>query len=295
MDRKIDLMIIGAQKAATTSMLRYLGEHPQCISHPQQEFSFYTDDDEFNEGWETALKKYYLHKSYHKETKIIAKNASLFTYEKGLQRLKEHSPNCEIIIILRNPVERCYSSYLMEKNYGSVKFEFSEIPNLLKKHEENDESWGFNFFINYGLYAQYLKNIYTYFPKEQVKILLFRDFNNNPVEECQNIFRKLGINSTFRPKVEIKHNITQKTRSQIYARLVRRFLRNGNPIKKIIKKIMPGEKAYKYGELLRDLNKTNNKNESMNDEVKLFLIEYYKPHNIELENIIGKDLSDWNI
>ena len=31
----IDLFIIGAQKAGTTSLKNYLAEHPEIVSHPQ--------------------------------------------------------------------------------------------------------------------------------------------------------------------------------------------------------------------------------------------------------------------
>ncbi|MBA3970765.1 MAG: sulfotransferase domain-containing protein [Bacteroidetes bacterium] len=293
MNKKIDVMIVGAQKAGTTSLLRYLGEHPECISHPQKEFAYFTDTNEYQQGIEVALKKYYSH-SPTGNKKIIAKNASLYTSDLGLRRLIENNPACKIILLLRNPVERTYSSYLMEKNYGSAKFDFSELPELIKKHQDTDESWGFNFFINYGLYAQHLKNIYSFFPKEQVTVILYRDLKKDALKECQNIFRKAHVNADFKPNVELKHNVTKKTRSEIYARLVHRFLHNENPIKKAIKRIIPGHKAYKYGELLREVNKTDEKHQVIDSEVKHFLIDYYKPHNDELEKLIDKDLSDWN-
>ncbi len=287
-------MIVGAQKAATTSLLRYLGEHPQCISHPQKEFSYFTDAREFSEGWTTTLRKYFSHKPLFEGIKIVAKNASLYTNQKGLTKLKENNPKCEIILLLRNPVERTYSSYLMEKNYGTVKFEFCELPDLIKKHENEDESWGFNFFINYGLYSEHLKNIYNYFPKEQVTIILYRDLKKDALKECQNIFNKIGIDPEFEPEVNVKHNVTRKTRSLIYARVIRRFLQNDNPIKKVIKQFIPGHKAYKYGDLLRDVNKTEEKHEGIGPEVRKFLVDFYRPYNEELQAMIGKDLSDWN-
>lgn len=286
-------MIVGAQKAGTTSLLRYLGEHPECISHPQKEFAYFTDQTEYNQGLDTAFKKYYSHLP-DKPNKIIAKNASLYTNDVGLKRLKENNSKCQIVILLRNPVERTYSSFLMEKNYGSVKFGFSELPELVKKHQDKDESWGFSFFISYGLYALHLKKIYSYFPKEQVTVILYRDLKKDALKECKNIFMKIGVDQDFVPNVEQKHNVTKKNRSQFYARLVHHFLHNGNPIKKAIKKLIPGHKAYKYGELLRDVNKTDKKHQVIDGEVKQFLIDFYKPHNDELEKLIDKDLSDWN-
>ncbi len=295
MSRAIDVMIVGAQKAGTTSLLCYLGEHPNCISHPQKEFSYFTDKTEYAEGLIQAFKKYYAHQPHTASTKIIAKNAGLFTDMNGLTRLKKNSPNCELVFILRNPVERTYSSYLMEKNFGTVKFEFEDLPELIKKHQNNNENtWDFDFFIEYSLYSHHLKNIYSLFPKENVNIVLYEDLQNDAVEVCKKIFHKLNIDESFKPNVEVKHNVTHKTRSNFYARAIKHLLRNHNPVKKFIKRFVPGHKVYKYGELLRDVNKTEKKHSPVNEEVKRFLVNYYKPFNEELGKMIGRDLSSWN-
>jgi hypothetical protein len=293
MNRKIDVMIVGAQKAGTTSLLRYFGEHPECISHPQKEFSYFTDVREFNEGWETAFKKYYAHAIIGGKKKLIAKNASLCTNAEGLKRLREHNPACKLFIILRNPVERTYSSYLMEKNFGSVNFEFTDLPDLIGKHQ-HDKSWDYKFFIDFSLYAHHIKTMYTFFPKEQVHILLYDELQQNPAELCKHAFQKTGVNDAFVPQVKIRHNVTQKTRSSVYARVMAKFLHNENPLKKAIKKFLPGHKVYKYGELLREINKTDKKHEGIPEETKKFLVDFYRPYNAELEELIGKDLSKWN-
>ena len=43
-----------------------------------------------------------------------------------------------------------------------------------------------------------------------------------------------------------------------------------------------------------DKNKTEKKHSPIDEDVKLFLINYYKPYNAELSEMIGKDLSAWN-
>lgn len=294
MGKKIDVMIIGAQKAGTTSLLRYLGEHPNCVSHQQKEFSYFTDPLEYKEGIKFSFSKFFPQFNNNKNLKIICKNASLYADEKALLRLKKNNPQCKLILILRNPVERTYSSYLMEKNYGSVNFEFSELPQLITKHKDNDESWGFNFFLNYGLYANYLKIIYNHFPKEQVHILLYRDIKNDALKACKDIFRFIGVPENFAPNVSIKHNVTKKTRSSSYASLTKRLLQNESSLKKILKFFIPAHKTYVYGELLRNVNITEERYEPMNKEVRNYLVEFFRPYNKELEKMIGRDLSDWN-
>ncbi|HVA97418.1 MAG TPA: sulfotransferase [Bacteroidia bacterium] len=294
MERKIDVMIVGAQKSGTSSLLRYLGEHPACLSHLQKEFSCFFDDKEYEQGFEKALKKFFSHESYTEKTKLICKNANLYAKEEALKRLKEHNPKCEIIFIMRHPTDRTYSSFLMEKNAGSAKFEFSELPELFKKHQEDEINWGFQYFIEYSLYAKYLNKIYEYFPKEQVTLLLYEDLRKDAKSVCKKIFQKIKVDETFIPEVSVVHNLTKKTRSSYYARVLRRLLSNQNPLKKGIKKIISGHAAYHYGEALRKINKVDKKHNSMDENVRAFLVELYKPYNEELAKMIGRDLTFWN-
>lgn len=286
-------MIVGAQKAGTTSLLRYLGEHPECISHPQKEWGYFTDDQEFAEGLQKSFNKYF-NELQGDRKKIIGKNASLLTHRVGLERLKKINPKCEIVLILRNPVERTYSSYLMEKNYSAVKFKFEDLPELIRKHKENEEDWGFNFFIDFSLYAHHLKELYTIFPKEQVTIILYSDFKKDSARECQNIFKKIGVDPTFVPNVKVKHNETKQTRSLTYSMMVMRLLKNNSPMKRFMKIFIPEKSTYKYGEMLRNINKVDKKHDDIPQQTKQYLIDFFKPHNKELEEMIGKDLSDWN-
>ena len=291
---KIDIMIVGAQKAGTTSLLRYLGEHPECVAHPQKEFAYFLEPNNYENDFNVAFSKYFANIENVSNKKIVAKSAGLYSNENAIKKLYEHNPNCKLILILRNPVERAYSSFLMEKNYGSAKFEFSELPELIKHHQNSDESWGFSFFINYGLYADYLKLIFSFFPKEQVKIFLYRDLKQNPLSFCKQLFQEIDVDSSFVPHVEIKHNVTLKTRSTVVARAIKYMLKKDGLVRKTITQLIPVNKIYKYGELLREANKTNEKYSTMDAKVRQFLIDFYKPYNLELEKTIGQDLSDWN-
>lgn len=294
MGRKIDVMIVGAQKAGTTSLLRYLGEHPECVSHPQKEFAYFIDTSEYHNSYKNAFQKYFGSKDIDQNQKIIAKSAGLYADEAAVKRLHEHNPNCKIVLILRNPIERAYSSYLMEKNYGTAKFEFNDLPELIRKHKQDDESWGFSFFIDYGLYANYIKMIYKYFPENQVSVFLYRNFRKDPLSVCKTVFNKIGVDDTFIPNVEVKHNVTLKNRSTTFARATKHILRKDSIVRKALMLFIPNHKAYKYGEFLREMNKTKDYYEGMNAEIRNFLIEFYKPHNRELEKMLGQDLSDWD-
>ena len=71
MDYVIDLLIVGAQKAGTSSLLRYLAQHPQICTHQQPEMNYFVDENDYKKSFSAALSRYF--PCIHNEnTKVIA-------------------------------------------------------------------------------------------------------------------------------------------------------------------------------------------------------------------------------
>jgi len=283
-------MIAGAQKAGTTSLKNYLGQHPQLQAHLQKEFAFFVDNAAYAEGYDAAKRKYY---SVPKAcSQLVAKSAGLYINETALKRLREHNPGCRLVIILRNPVERTYSSYLMEKNYGAINEPFEIIRDII--HQANPEDWRYEFFIGMSLYYKKLQLIYRYFPKEQVKLIRFEDLTADPQQTCKSIFAWTGVDESFTPDTSVRHNVTTVTRSKTYGKLLLHVLRNSNPLKKAARVLLPGKMDYKVGEAMRKINHTGKKYEPIAEETLIELIEFFRPYNDELSRHTGMDFSSWN-
>ncbi|MFN5183751.1 MAG: sulfotransferase family protein [Bacteroidota bacterium] len=290
----MDLFIVGAQKAGTTSLKNYLGEHPQIITHSSQEFPYFFDKNEYQLGFNKIYNQYF---NQVNETtfKVVCKHAHLYTSEIGLQRLSKDFPNVSLIFILRNPVDRAYSSYLMEKLYNRVNFNFDEIPESINGSSKLKlETWQFEALISFGFYSFHLKNIYKYFEKEKVRLILFEDFKNNPLFYLKNIFSELDVQKNFNPRVREIHNESSVPRSLLFSGLIKNTLIEENKFKSIIKKVLPGNSALRLGTQLRDINKKKVQKKLMNESTRAFLTEYFKPYNEELSEITNLDLSSWN-
>lgn len=124
---KVDIAIVGFQKAGTTSIQRYLAQQESIYSHHQKEMTYFFDDEEFEKGWDTACKRYFYNYSENSNKRVLIKHATLIRHEKSIKRLYEHNPDAKIIVCLRDPVQRAYSSYLMEKANGNQSQAFSEV------------------------------------------------------------------------------------------------------------------------------------------------------------------------
>ena len=73
-----------------------------------------------------------------------------------------------------------------------------------------------------------------------------------------------------------------------------KLLQNNHPIKKAVRKIIPSGQDYKIGEMLRNVNKSQDKPDSIAPELRDLLTEFYIPYNNALAELTGIDVSTWN-
>jgi hypothetical protein len=293
MPGKIDLFIAGAQKSGTTSLKNYLSEHPQIFGHIQTEFTYFLDNDEYAMGYEYVINKYYRFKNRPHGIKLISKSISLYADEVAIQRLYDHNPNCQIVIMLRNPVDRAYSSFNMEV-YNGWRFSDFEMAkkSIINPCKELEE---LNYvIIDLGKYVKHIQKVLKIFPKDQIHIYLFEDFIKNPVLLCRNIFDLLDVDNRFVPNTKIIYNKTFVKKSRNLASLLSKIKHKDNFIKKTTKSLIPYSIFTKLTDKIKDINKSGKVYDPMSAEMRSYLIDYYKPYNEELSKLTGLDLSAWS-
>jgi len=289
MNSIIDLAIIGAQKAGTTSLKAYLSEHPDISSHFNIEFDYFVNDEIFKKGLEHTI----IDQFPKEQTKIrLIKNVSLMRSEKGIERLYDLNPKIKIVAILREPVSRAYSSYRMEKLYGE-NLPFSEVKKVISHHEKNHRFY--RSIVSPGLYFEHLKMIYSYFPSNQVRIYLYEDLISNPLSICKDIFNWINISSEFQPTIEKIHNQGSLQKSKLLGRLIKKLKANNNPLKRFLRIILPYSVFTAIASKVLNLNKrVISEKEQMNKETFEFLKNYYSEENKKLARLTGLNLSIWN-
>lgn len=285
---KIEFAIIGAQKAGTTSLKTYLHQHPDIFCHPQTEFGYFVRDEEFNSGYEKALKKYF---SKHDQQKLLIKHAGLSCSESSLERLKKHNPECKLIFVLRNPVQRAHSAFWMEKNYGWLKRDIIELGEVAVSGKTEDILH--QLFLKMGDYSEQLDLIFKYFPRKNVFIYIFDKMRSDEQIFCNRIFQDIGLR-TFDIDKNIKDkNTSGKPRSPFYQKMILRLEQDNNSLKKIAKLIVPHNLISKIGHKLRAMNKKESANPPLDSLTKNRLLEYFLPSIQKLESDLKLDLSKW--
>jgi len=237
MKKRVDVLIIGAGRSGTTSLFKMLESHPQICFSRIKEVHFFSVDDLYDRG-----EAYYLQFFSHKNNAKIWASADtyLLTNYKAIEKIKAYNPKMKIIIMLRNPVDRAYSSYNYSVNYGYHKAYSSFIDSI--NHEKNIESEAniikqSNLGHFYGsLYYKHISEWLKFFSKE--KLLLLRTQELKSVDLVQAKISEFLQIETFK----ISDNQLEKQNPNAVPKFkaFEQFLLNrDNPIRKFIRWAIP--------------------------------------------------------
>jgi hypothetical protein len=291
MNRKIDIFITGAQKCGTTSLLNYLGEHPQLNAQFKTEMSFFSKDDEYALGYENIVGNYF-DLGHETTKKLVAKYATMTRSSKALKRLFEHNPECKLIFMIREPVARAYSSYAMEYRNGSEERNFDD---LVSDILDSRDTWQYRVFLKLGIYIDHINEMTMLFPEKNVKLIVLEEFENDPLKVMHDLFEWLGVDKEYKPNIEKVHNQGGQPKSKIVSRLIHKMLREDSGIKKVAKKVLSEKVASQMGVFLRGLNKTKPvKKLEMSKETEEVLKAFYKPYNKELIRFVPDIEQIWS-
>ena len=291
--KSIQLMIVGTQKSGTSSLLRYLAQHPDIYTHPQPEMTFFLQDHEYTRGYEWAYAKYF--SKCPQDKQLIAKNVMVMCSAKLIKRIYEHNPDIHLVVLLREPVARAYSAYWWARRRGWENIKTFEDA-LAAEEERLNENWfkwrqcayKFN-----STYYPLVKNLITQFGENQVHCILMDTLNTDAEKVCQQLFKVMRIPTDFEPIVEKRHNESAMPRSEWFGFLFTQFLASRNPLRRAIRKLIPDATAYKFRKVVLDLNDKPFTPPPLNPETHEQLTHYFKPFNDQLAELLGQDLTHW--
>ena len=291
-----NFLVIGAAKSGTTSLYHYLKQHPEIYMSPVKEpyfFSFINKKPKFKGPLDENVNKIIITKLEDYERlfkgvtteKAIGECSNSYLYlPESAYNIKKIIPDCKIIIILRNPVERAYSHYMQSVMIRKENLPFDEA---IKKEDER-RNLGWVWFFQYTGQSMYYKQVKQYldlFGEERVNVYLFDELKKDPIGLMKKIYNFLEVDNNFVPKISIE-NKSGKPKSKILMNL----LITDNQYKRFIKIIFPKNVR---GNIYKYLFNKNISSYSIDEEVKKELISRFYNDIISLEKLIKKDLKHW--
>lgn len=287
------VFIIGAQKSGTTSIYQWLKQDDRLEFPKIKETHYFTSNYQNGLSWYLSLYK----KNFSDSIRCEVDPSYIF-YNIAIERILNLNKNAKFIIILRSPLQRAYSHYLMSVYRGYEKFSFPESILLEKNRLLQDAHSYDNFsYLKRGEYANQLKILLS--KTESCLFLKFDDLylNSNKILSLKKIYNFLGLSFVNNIDLGLSANNAKEYKSKVFTNI----LYSDNLIRFIFRKIVPSTICrFKIKSFLDRLNsqKLSNTKLTYNEILKLIPVEYINWHNAEVEKsskITKLNLTDWII
>lgn len=185
----VNFIICGTQKGGTSALDSYLREHEDICMAKKKEVHFFDRDHNFKNK-DTDYSIYHSSFSPNSTNRLIGEATPIYMYwPDTARRIWEYNPNMKLIVLLRNPIERAYSHWNMERNNNNEHLSFWDA---LRKENERCSEISSNqqrrfSYINRGFYSEQLKRLWKYFPISNTLILKSEYLKNEPVEALKDV------------------------------------------------------------------------------------------------------------
>ena len=224
--KKIDRLgfaLIGAQKSGTTALHYLLGKHPQITMGDQQEMHFFDDEAVFSKSPDYDL----LHRHYPVvAASVVAGDCtpSYLYWKPAAERIHQYHPGIKLIVLLRNPMDRAFAHWNMQRFKGREPLDFldavaaegSRIAPPLSLPSRRFS------YVDRGFYTEQLMRFFQLFPREQFRIIKFEEWKDRPLQTINSIFQFLGlqplpsVRSKDRNVVPYEREMTTEERKHLY-------------------------------------------------------------------------------
>jgi len=175
-----DFIIIGAQKSGSSTLYWWLYQHPQLAMSFDKETKFF--DRHFNKGVNWYRHQFPLS---HGNNKLAGDNTPYYIFHPLVpERIYKTCPKAKLILILRNPVDRAYSQFQMERRKGrethdtfeaAIEGEMQRIKQakaeLLKAPLKNNHNHENTSYLSRGKYVEQVRDWLKWFDREQLLVL----------------------------------------------------------------------------------------------------------------------------
>lgn len=274
-------VVIGAATSGTDVLYRYLDQHPHIYMSPLDETNYFAYDPpklaELNAEFPVkTLPEYDALFADAPHNSIIGDVSPIYLESPiAARRIRAEIPNAKIIAILRNPVERAYSGYLMRYHQGieqrPPREAFADVENAP--------------FIRTGRYYEMVKRYYAAFPPQQIRIYAYDDFAADPLHILQDIFAFIGVDATFAPDTSDHYDTSSVPKSQTIEQVL------GNPqLTNVVRPFLPGW-LRSLAIAIRDSNL--DKTTQISPLLRKQLVQIYREDIESLQTLLNRDLSNW--
>lgn len=221
-----NFMIIGAAKSGTTSLQAYLDQHPDVFFASCKEPNYFALAGKSvpHPGpaapdvlYELIYRHCVLdHEAYvslfdavDDQRAIGEASVRYLYYPDAPARIREALPDVRLIAILREPVSRLYSHYCMNVQYQLEPLSLFDA--IDAEESRRNANWGWDWhYVNVGRYGEQLGRYFETLDRRQLKVFLYDDFVERPLEVYNEVCRHIGVDDQFVPDMSERGKVAYR-------------------------------------------------------------------------------------
>ena len=196
-----DALVIGAQRAGTSSLYRYLGAHPGVAPSFRKEVEYFSRYEARGEDWYRA---HFELRAGRRHLRFEATPDYLF-HPLAADRAASLVPQAKLVVLLRDPAERAWSHYRHMVRLGYETLDFAAAlaaeedrcgPDLaaLAADPDHDPKALLRYsYVARGHYAGQLARWYARYPRDQVLVLPSTRLFDRPAAAYAEVLSFLGL------------------------------------------------------------------------------------------------------
>ncbi len=192
LDKTLNFIGIGAQKAGTTTLHSIFRSHPEIfVPVFQKEPHFFDDEAKYSMGYDDYLLEFFAELGDEKAVGEITPD--LLPTPAARDRIASTlGENIKFIIILRHPVQRAISHYKMYLNWLWESESFDNALRMEALQQRTDAQNSFSYFGR-GRYLSQIKFYLEVFHRKNFHFICFEDLLNNYQSVLDDCFDFLGV------------------------------------------------------------------------------------------------------
>lgn len=287
--------VVGAAKSGTTSLYHYMSQHPDVYMPNNKEPHWFSRVPYMpGQGAHpvTSEKEYLeLFKGRTTESAVGEASPSYLWDKKAPYRIKEAIPDAKIIAILRHPVERAHSHYMMDVRADKQNLPFMEA--LKRDQRTEDKCWGVSdMYIDLGLYTEQVQRYFDVFGRSQVQVFLYEDLKRDPKALLRSIFAFLGIDPDVDEiRTDVQYNKYSVPKNSLARSILGSRLFRARRASKLRAKLVPN--AQTRAQIRSSLLFKDEPKSKMDPDCRRLLMDLYRPDIQKLQGLLNRDLGHW--
>jgi hypothetical protein len=285
-------IMVGAAKAGTTALYWYLAEHPQIFMSPMKETNYFAygldergtllyGDPELHRFRVRSWDEYLALFAGGGGADAIGEVSPIYLEcPQAAARIRARLPEARILCILREPVDRAYSDYLMYLRSRGRRLDPERDLTAASAWARPDSHW-----MRIGRYHDMLSRYVEAFPRDRIRVSLFDDLTRDPLGLVQGMYGTLGVDPAFVPDLETPHNVGGVPSNMRLERLL-----TSHRLRAIAEPLVPRRLADRVRRI-----RTGNlrRPPALPPELRSELLEHFREDIGRTSELIGRSLQHW--